>query len=116
MKKINLIFKTILSIFVILAFVCSCTKTDDSKMIDEQTKEIRAFFVENQEKLVKIKDALNQVSFTIQYIEEDGYIVSESGKKIWLDNVSDEIKNLINTKKKGLYIVQSVWQRRIHEY
>lgn len=87
----------ILTIGVLL--LCSCVREKDEVSIElvmSQKEGVLTFFNSNRGKLQHIKQRLDDESFNISYIAADdaGYITLDNSEKIWLDDISTEIKEV----------------------
>ena len=86
-------------IFVALAVILctnliACKKSNISNTYEEQKNEVYSFFEQNHNTLNTIKDTVYEEKNKIVNISEDGYFITNDSQKIWMDSISNDIKNL----------------------
>lgn len=70
------------------------------ELVTKQNEEVKQFFFENKAQIEKIKSGLAECDYDIERIEKDGNIILKDEQKLWLQDISPDICDLMNDAEK----------------
>ena len=93
----------------IIAVMCLCgcfgseTKVsiadNSSKVIDEQTEQIKDLIVENEMLLIDLQGLTDNMDLANVTVNEDGFFVWPDKRELWVNGVSNRVKELYSCQK-----------------